>query len=139
MAGFPASAFACGILARRMTPGRRRFELAARFLNEAHAMPLVQTHRRALLLFGLCAAAVVGFLLVCPPFAQPLAYHDFADQRPMLGVAHFLNVASNLPFLIVGALGLAFMAEPRSRRPGVFVRAAERRPYWVFFVGLALT
>ena len=39
------------------------------------------------------------------PIPQDPAYHDFADQRTLFGVAHFWNVASNLPFLVVGVLG----------------------------------
>ena len=39
------------------------------------------------------------------PIPQDPAYHDFADQRALFGVDHFWNVASNLPFLLVGVLG----------------------------------
>jgi hypothetical protein len=31
------------------------------------------------------------------PVAQPLSYHDFADQRSILGIRHFWNVVSNPP------------------------------------------
>jgi hypothetical protein len=80
-----------------------------------------------------------SFLTLWPTIPQPLDYHNFADQRPFAGVPHFLNVASNLPFLLVGIAGLWFMASPRSRRPGAFLEPAERWPYWLFFLGLALT
>ncbi len=91
------------------------------------------------LLLLLTAVVVGGFLLFCPTWPQPQEYHNFADQRPLLGVPHCLNVLSNLPFLIVGVAGLVFMAGPWSRRPGTFLEPAERWPYWVFFLGLALT
>jgi hypothetical protein len=95
--------------------------------------------RSLALAFGILAAGMAGFLLVWPAFPQPLAYHNFADQRPLLGVPHLLNVASNLPFLVVGGAGLVFMASRAARRPGAFVHSVERGPYWLFFIGLALT
>lgn len=52
-------------------------------------------------------------LLSQAPIAQFPDYHDLADQRRLLGIPHFWNVASNLPFLVVGAMGLALLR----RRP----------------------
>jgi len=37
---------------------------------------------------------------------QDLSYHQFADQRTVFGVPNFWNVASSLPFLLVGIAGL---------------------------------
>lgn len=86
-----------------------------------------------LLLFTAAVAAAVAAL---PPFAQPLAYHRFADQRVFFGLPNFLNVASNLAFLLVAALGLGAL-----RRAGdaVFVERAGRWPYALFFLALAAT
>jgi hypothetical protein len=50
-------------------------------------------------------ASLAG-LLVLPPIHQDQSYHEFADQRALLGVPNFANVASNLPFIAVGAAGL---------------------------------
>lgn len=83
--------------------------------------------------------AIGGLIVLVKPFAQPLAYHNFADQRPMVGIPHALNVLSNAPFIVVGALGIAFLLSARSRRSGIFVEKDERWPYWVYFVGLVLT
>jgi hypothetical protein len=87
----------------------------------------------------ICTLFIGGYLLVAAPMPQPLAYHNFADQRPLLGMPHMLNVASNLPFLVVGIWGMVFMASESSRRPGVFLRTPERSAYWIYFLGLALT
>jgi hypothetical protein len=38
---------------------------------------------------------------------QQQTYHAFADDRSLLGVPNVFDVASNLPFLIVGTLGVA--------------------------------
>jgi hypothetical protein len=94
---------------------------------------------RVRLLLGLCLLMLVVMALL-PRIAQDPAYHAFADGRPFLGVPNFLNVASNFPFLVVGALGLGFLA--RDRRSGgsrAFATPDDRRPYWPFFVGIGLT
>ena len=54
------------------------------------------------LLAGLLPLLFFGFA----PIPQVAGYHDLADQRPILGIAHFWNVVSNAPFLIVGLMGL---------------------------------
>jgi hypothetical protein len=61
--------------------------------------------RPLLFLAGLAAASLLVLLLL-PPIPQSQSYHAFADQRTVLGIANFWNVASNLPFVLVGALGL---------------------------------
>ncbi|HUL14113.1 MAG TPA: ceramidase domain-containing protein [Methylococcaceae bacterium] len=88
---------------------------------------------RGLLLFALATTAVVTLR---PPVGQPQAYHHFADARAFLGLPNFLNVISNLPFLLVAMLGLAALRQPR---PGAFVEETERVPWAVFFLGLAGT
>jgi hypothetical protein len=94
---------------------------------------------RVAFLVLICMLFVGGYLLTNDRLPQPVSYHNFADQRPLLGMPHLLNVASNLPFLAVGVWGMVFMARGKSRRPGVFVQPAERWAYWIYFLGLALT
>jgi hypothetical protein len=94
---------------------------------------------RLLLIAALGVVAVVWFV-TSDPLAQQQSYHNFADQRRLLGVRHFWNVVSNAPFLAVGALGLWFVLRPTAARPGgPFLTTAERWPYVVFFLGVALT
>ena len=52
--------------------------------------------------------AIISFvsLFFIEPIAQDLAYHKFADMRNMLGFNNFFDVASNLPFIAVGLLGM---------------------------------
>ncbi len=59
------------------------------------------------LLIGLVVAAAIGGMYLVDPIPQDPAYHDFADKRAFFGVRNFWNVATNLPFLFVGAIGLA--------------------------------
>jgi hypothetical protein len=63
---------------------------------------------------------------------QAAAYHAFADQRTLLGVPHFWNVVSNLPFLWVGLTGLREVM--RGCHGGL---ASLRFFYGAFFVGVA--
>ncbi len=62
-------------------------------------------NRPLLVLLGLIVASLAGLLLL-PPIPQDQSYHRFADQRTLLGIPNFWNVASNLPFIAVGAAGL---------------------------------
>ena len=81
------------------------------------------------LLGAVVIAAMVGAFWL-EPIPQDLAYHEFADQRALLGIPNFWNVATNAPFLIVGLLGLTSL----SRLPGT----ALCLPCIVFCVGVAL-
>ena len=47
-----------------------------------------------------------------PRLPQDPCYHDFADQRGVWGIPHFWNVVSNLPLVIVGAIGLWVLRRP---------------------------
>ena len=60
---------------------------------------------KVLLLIAVVVVATGGLLLV-DPLPQDPAYHRFADARTIFGIPNFWNVASNLPFLLVGAHGL---------------------------------
>ena len=84
-------------------------------------------------------AGVVAVVYAQPPVPQPLAYHNMADQRTLLGIPNALNVLSNLPFALVGALGLmiVFRASGGGRSP--FRHPWERWPFATLFAGVALT
>ena len=47
------------------------------------------------------------------PISQPQEYHDFADDREILGVPNALDVMSNLAIIFPGVVGLAFVHESR--------------------------
>jgi len=86
------------------------------------------------LLLGLSAAFLLGAIFV-PAKPQPLWYHVFADCRSFWAIPNFLNVMSNLPFLVGGALGLHLIWKGGGR----FIDAREQLPYLVFFLGALLT
>ena len=72
----------------------------------------VAQNRALLILLGAMAVTLAALLLV-PPIPQDQSYHQFADQRALLGMPNFWNVVSNLPFIVIGAIGLgSFTAMP---------------------------
>ena len=89
---------------------------------------------RAGYIIGFTALSVVAALLL-PAVPQPVEYHDFADHRTLFGVGNFLDVASNLGFLLAGIVGLAITFRSHTR----FEVRSERWPYALFFVGMLLT
>ena len=60
-------------------------------------------------------AFVAAFLFLVPPIAQDPAYHVFADGRAIWGINNFWNVISNIPFALVGLLGLRKLRDAADR------------------------
>jgi hypothetical protein len=94
---------------------------------------------RVILLLSVTILTLAAYWLIIGAHKQDPTYHAFADDRTMAGVPNALNVLSNSPFVVVGAVGLWFMASRHSRRPGVFLTRIERAPFWVYFAGLVMT
>jgi hypothetical protein len=82
--------------------------------GEAPPPPALSGRARRAILLGMAAAAL-ACVLALPRIEQPPRYHRFADDRTLLAVPNALNVLSNLPFVISGALGLATLAAMRRR------------------------
>jgi hypothetical protein len=86
-------------------------------------------------------AVGMGLLMLrLPPIPQPPSYHNFADHRAWLGIPNFGDVASNLPFAVIGVWGLAFLL-PFTPQDAAryFVDPHERWPYTLAFFGILLT
>lgn len=70
-----------------------------------------------------------------PPIAQDPGYHIFADQRSRFGIPHFWNVISNVPFVVLGIMGMFNVA--LNRTPGYL---HELKPVsFAFYMGVFLT
>ncbi len=80
--------------------------------------------------------AVLGMVGVgmLEPIAQDVEYHLFKDRRVVLGIPNFWNVVSNLPFLLVGIMGLHRIL----RSPAIRLVADMRAAYIVLFAGVSL-
>jgi len=99
----------------------------------------MMSHRARIIMLGaitVAAGIAVGLL---PRMAQPLDYHNFADQRTFLAVPNFLNVISNAPFLIAGVWGLMLVLGLRETEGQPFITPVERWPYPILAVGVVLT
>ena len=98
------------------------------------------SQRTSVTLLLILTAAVALIFLLLPRIPQPEAYHLFSDRRSLLGIPNFGDVASNLPFAVIGVLGLIFLRRSDSNEAtGRFLGLGERWPYLFAFVGLLLT
>jgi hypothetical protein len=84
-------------------------------------------------LLGTVAFAVVVVVALLPPLPEPPALRVLVDGRTFFGIANFANVVSNAPLLLVGAWGLYVV-----RRSNAFAAAAEKWPYALLFLAVAL-
>jgi hypothetical protein len=93
--------------------------------------------RRRLGLIVAISLLCVTVLCFLPPIPLGLGYHDFIDKRVFLRIPNYLDVLSNIPFMVVGLWGLLWLLERSSKSS--FVVQQEQIPYFVFFLGVALT
>lgn len=93
---------------------------------------------RISILIAIPLLAVVIALFISP-IPQPEEYHDFADQRGFLGIPNFLDVVSNLPFLLVGGWALWRLLGPAQSRRPLFLEDREKWPWVFLFAGTLLT
>ena len=100
-----------------------------------HQVDTTGTSRPAELALLLAVAALAALAALLPATGLPAGYHDFADQRTLLGLPHALDVLSNLPFAVMGAWGLWWLRRVPLDRLGT----AQRGLAVLFFVGLMTT
>ena len=93
-------------------------------------MASVQFQRRVALLAVIVFAPLLYLLLLHAPIPQDKAYHFFADVRTCLGVQNFGNVASNLAFLLIGAIACVWCYR--------HLKTGARLSWIIFFMGVAL-
>jgi len=100
-----------------------------------HQVDTTGTSRPAELALLLAVAALAALAALLPATGLPAGYHDFADQRTLLGLPHALDVLSNLPFAVMGAWGLWWLRRVPLDRLGT----AQRGLAGLFFIGLIAT
>ena len=91
-----------------------------------------QIHVRILFLLATVGITIIFFI---PPIPQEQSYHLFADDRGLFGIPNTLDVVSNLPFVLVGLLGLCALLRGSAR--GIVPQV-----YWhygIFFFGVLFT
>lgn len=92
---------------------------------------------RITLILGVAALSAIA-LFFQPPISQPPEYHDFADQREFFGLPHFLDIVSNLPFLLVGAWALTGLLRFSPGHRPLFLEDREKWPWIILFLGAFL-
>jgi hypothetical protein len=80
--------------------------------------------------FILIVIAIISLtgLFILSPIEQSKEYHNFCDSNIILNIPNFWNVVSNIPFLIIGLIGLykaSYLSETRVQ-------------YLIFFAGITL-
>ncbi len=84
------------------------------------------------ILIVMIVVAVAFWLTAAIP--QDLNYHDFSDKRSFHIMPNYVNVLSNLPFLLVGLLGLYQLIYAKNGPWLAELKAA----YLIFFAGVTL-
>ena len=92
------------------------------------------TDNRLKIILAITVVAIVAIASI-DPIAQDPAYHNFADRRRIFNIANFFNVLSNLPFIIIGIMGIRLVAL-RQASGGL---AELQLIYLTFFIGVLLT
>jgi hypothetical protein len=98
-------------------------------MKQSSTASLSEVHWRHILMAVLVVGSLLAMLMV-QPFGQSAEYHNFADKRSFFGIPNFLDVASNLAFLIVGVAGLRICLRNNLGR--------LRNAWIVLFAGVAL-
>ena len=75
---------------------------------------------RVWIVLTVAAVGVIGSLFV-PRIPQDPAYHQFVDDRTLLGIPNFWNVVTNIPFVLVGIFGLARLSRVVALRSGYLI------------------
>ncbi len=89
---------------------------------------------RLKIMLAITVVAIIAVFSV-DPIAQSPGYHNFADQRRFFGIANFFNVLSNLPFVIIGIMGIRLVVLHQASE-GL---AELQSLYLTFFAGVFLT
>ena len=90
---------------------------------------------KILILFGITIVLSGAVFFLVDPIPQDPDYHKFVDQRSYLGVQNFLNVFSNLVFIIIGCFGLYVLIK-RGNQNNINKSFSA---CYLFFLGLVLT
>ena len=87
-----------------------------------------------LFIAALSVAIGLSVFLFVPRIPQNPEYHQFADQRKLLGIPNFWDVVTNLPFIVIGIIGLRRLT--KNDLPGFLI--GLKMAYSTFFSGLIL-
>lgn len=89
---------------------------------------------RAYLLLLSAVLIVVYMLVYVPAIPQDNSYHNFSDQRTLLGIPNAINVLSNFPYLVFGLMGVFQLW----KQVKLGLISLVKPEYLLFFVGVIL-
>lgn len=95
-------------------------------------LKLLKYRAEILLAIVLAAMLLLGLM---PKIPQDQAYHVFADRRDFFAIPNFLNLVSNLAYVLVGLPGLASVWRGRRSQQA----ATATMLYALFFLGVIFT
>lgn len=98
-------------------------------------MTIVNRYYRGFVLVAVFVITAVT-LYFLDPIAQDLAYHKFSDCRTFFGIPHFMDVLSNLFFLIIGFMGIRLTGKAYRKQPMAYFLMTFVLFVGVFFTGL---
>lgn len=88
---------------------------------------------------GLIIATFSAVIIVCfliDPIAQDLNYHNFSDIKGFSYLPNALNVLSNIPFILVGTIGL--IAMNKQGKHSLNILSSNKLSYFFLFLGSVL-
>jgi hypothetical protein len=89
-------------------------------------------HKIKLLILVLISFVAFSAMFFVKPIPQDEAYHNFADQREVLGIPNFWNVISNIPLFLVGLIGTIACL----RKKWIGLDTPAYGAYLLFFIGV---
>lgn len=93
-----------------------------------------QMRSKAIILSAVTLLAAFAVFFFVEPISQDIRYHQFADKRIVFGIRNAFDVLSNIPFIVIGLLGIALIV----KRFKESIHSPNLQ-YLVFFIGVFLT
>ena len=94
----------------------------------------ISKEKKGVILIFLSAVISLAVLAGMDPISQDPLYHVFSDSNTIAGILNALNVLSNIPYLLVGILGLYKSFQPDTLK----VDLENKLAYIIFFFGILL-
>jgi len=70
---------------------------------------IISFRNKLYILYFIPIISLIILFYFIPAIPQWQSFYDYADKTSFLGITNFWNVITNLPFLIVGILGISFL------------------------------
>jgi len=78
---------------------------------------------------------LILLMLIIGPIPQNPSYHHFSDQRTIFFTPNTIIVLSNLPFIIIGGIGMVLL---KINKNLFFIEKTEQLCYWFLFLSIFL-